>query len=155
MRRGVGGGLNTRIETAVFLVFFFLTQVRQVEVVFLRTLRNAATRLKWPQPCHFGACRASRLRVLKACSPENFEISSFQKAISIFDKARKKLSSLESGEKFAGTVAMKGETLVKDKWSFFRAEESVLILKYCSHLTHNGTQCAQYITGGHMLQSVN
>ena len=28
-----------------FLFFFFLTQVRQVKVVFLRTLRNAATRL--------------------------------------------------------------------------------------------------------------
>ena len=46
--QGVGGGHNTRIETAVFFCsgsFFFLTQVRQVKVVFLRTLRNAATRL--------------------------------------------------------------------------------------------------------------
>ena len=47
--QGVGGGHNTRIETAAFLLFrflfFLLTQVRQVKVVFLRTLRNAATRL--------------------------------------------------------------------------------------------------------------
>ena len=47
--QGVTGGRNTGIETAVFFFvpvpFFFLTQVRQVKVVFLRTLRNAATRL--------------------------------------------------------------------------------------------------------------
>ena len=40
-----GGGHNTRIETAVFSGSFFFTQVRQITVVFLRTLRNAATRL--------------------------------------------------------------------------------------------------------------
>ena len=47
--QGVGGGHNTRIETCSFFFvpvpFFFLTQVRQFKVVFLRTLRNAATRL--------------------------------------------------------------------------------------------------------------
>ena len=45
--QGLGGQHNTRIKTAVFFVSvpFFLTQVRQVKVVFLRTLRNAATRL--------------------------------------------------------------------------------------------------------------
>ena len=46
----MGGGHNTRIETAFLFVqvpfFFFLTQVRQVKVVFLRILRNAATRLR-------------------------------------------------------------------------------------------------------------
>ena len=58
--QGVGGGHNTRIETAVFFFcsgsfFFFLTQVRQVKVVFLRTLRNVATRL---EPFHFHVCLA-------------------------------------------------------------------------------------------------
>ena len=44
--QGVGGGHNTRIEFAVLFCSAgssFLTQVRQVKVVFLRTLRNAAT----------------------------------------------------------------------------------------------------------------
>ena len=36
-----------------FLFFFFLTQVRQVKVVFLRTLRNAATRLKATEESNF------------------------------------------------------------------------------------------------------